>query len=138
MTALSPVYFSHRYSADTEQMMRVNLSNATSWVGFLARRYWIEPVAPWIILCRAWTESERALGLSIDCAAVARCHFAVFVGERHKLSNGQRLELKAATANNVLVHCVPSELAWTMIDEKYSSQIKALDHALHAAGIPRQ
>lgn len=70
MADLVPIYCAHRLGAGPDRER--NRRNASQWVAWLARRYLVEPRCTWIVLSEVWPETERALGLEIDRAAVER------------------------------------------------------------------
>lgn len=90
MTSLIPCYIAHRLGAGADR--ETNRLKAQRWVAWLAGRYLIEPVAPWIILAAEWPESMRELGLEIDRAAIERCELVIACGEQVGLSAGMQLE----------------------------------------------
>jgi len=90
---LTPVYIAHRLAGDIQG----NLSKAAQWVAWLAERYYIEPVCPWITLASVWIEEQsRVAGLEIDRAAVRRCKWFFAVGAEPGLSSGMQVEADAA------------------------------------------
>jgi hypothetical protein len=97
---LTPVYIAHRLSGDVQG----NLRKAAQWVAWLAARYYIEPVCPWITLASVWTEDQgRTLGLEIDRAAVRRCKLFLAVGDEAGFSSGMQEEADAAQDADVPV-----------------------------------
>ena len=79
-----------------------NLYRAGEWAVWAARQG-VAPVATWTVLASNWPETSenRALGLAIDCALVARCDELWLVGGR--VSAGMRVEADAARAAGVEV-----------------------------------
>lgn len=78
--------------ADREQ----NRINASRWVAWIALTYDVAVIADWIILSGHWDESpaNRARGIAIDLALVARCDEVWLVGGR--VSAGMQQEADEA------------------------------------------
>jgi hypothetical protein len=77
------IYVAHPLGPDGPERDR-NRANAARWCGWLAREFDVAPVADWIILSGAWSESpdNRERGLAIDFALIARCDEVWLVGGR--------------------------------------------------------
>ena len=90
------VYLCHPLNAPTREGIDANRLNASRWMAWLAREFPIAPVASWITLSAEWPETpeNRARGLEIDKALVARCDETWMVGGR--ISEGMKVEAEAA------------------------------------------
>jgi hypothetical protein len=79
-----------------------NLIHAARWVAWAASQG-VAPVADWITLAEQWDETpeNRARGLAIDVALVARCDELWLCG--HRISTGMRIEMNEAKRLNIPV-----------------------------------
>lgn len=95
------VYIAHPLGSN-RTIRELNRERASRWLAWAAEQG-VAPVADWIILSGQWTESDanRARGLEIDKALVARCDELWLVGGR--VSEGMKVEADAARASGVEV-----------------------------------
>ncbi len=94
-------YMAHAYGGNPE-----NLARAQRWLRYLNRKHFPVNVfvAPWIEWCIAVPETpeNRAAGLAMDIAEVARCDAIWLVGGR--ISDGMRTEMAHAKVVVDLTH----------------------------------
>jgi len=130
MTSLIPCYIAHRLGSGPDR--ETNRLKAQRWVAWLAGRYLIEPVAPWIILSAEWTETMRDLGLEIDRAAIRRARTLIACGEQPGFSAGMELEWSwAVKAVDI------TGMAWSAIGDD-PVRVSTIDSLLQWAGISRR
>jgi hypothetical protein len=97
---LRVIYVAHPFGGNFE-----NLSEAERWAAFLTRKFCAVFVAPWIPLCRYWSDkTDRELGISIDVAAVREADGIILVGP--EVSPGMSAEWTAAS-----IHGIPAAYA---------------------------
>lgn len=125
-------YVAHPLGPDGPERVR-NLKNASEWCAFLARRYALAPIAPWIVLARVWSESldNRALGLEIDLDVVRAIGCVVVCGGR--ISAGMQLEIREA---RIVVEL--ATFGYEVPLDGYADDLKRMDRLLLGAGFPRR
>lgn len=121
---LTPAYIAHRLGDGPDR--EANRRSAAAWVGWLARRYQIEPVCPWVTLAEVWPESNRELGLEVDLAAVGRCGLVIACGDF--ISPGMSCEIQWAR------DCVDV----TGLDRSDVDDVAVIDCRLDNVGIRRR
>lgn len=137
------VYVAHPLNAPTAGLREQNRERAQWWVGWLAKRYLVAPVADWILLAGEWPETPdcRAAGLAIDRVLVELCGTIVLVGPR--VSDGMRFE--ASWAKTVvdltgIFEMAPDGwcgLAMYCADNTALDGLAEIDSRMAAAGIER-
>lgn len=90
------VYLCHPLNAPTREGIEANRKEAARWAAFFATYFDVAPECSWIVLTGELEETDenRATGLAIDLALVARCDELVMVGPR--VSEGMLLESEHA------------------------------------------
>ena len=114
-------YIAHRYGNGTHQVQ--NWAEAINWYCWLADRYLIEPIAPWIILTMRWTDKRRELGMKINEHALSRCTHFIACGNLPGLSEGMEREANMFKRPIINITGIPYDVADTMPQEKVDNII---------------
>jgi hypothetical protein len=132
--SLVPVYVAHRLqSGDRAE----NLRNASRWAAWLARRYYVEPVCPWIVLASVSDESERDLGLEIDRAVLHRSDLRTIAGFGPWWTSGMLVEKDEIFSRECIVACVDLTGPETP-DDITDEWLRKADGALGCLGVERR
>lgn len=93
-------YLAHPVAPDERYSYEDNIADGRRWWARLLRAN-VSVCAPWFGLCHALDDSkpeDRALGMKIDQAVLARCDGIIATG--HRVSSGMQKEIESVEARN--------------------------------------